>query len=204
MSPNPNHHSKVVLSLSILFLGSVLWAWLGRKPAAMTPTAITPPAETARQELVQRDDHWYRKGETIPFTGRMIDFYPGGEVLARCDIGNGLPNGVSETWYTNGQMQVREHFKNGISNGLREKWYANGNKLSRAMISEGKVTGTFRSWHDNGQLAEQIEMKLGQPDGIAWAYYPSGFVKAETTVRDSQILDRKSWKDGELAASAPP
>jgi antitoxin component YwqK of YwqJK toxin-antitoxin module len=70
-----------------------------------------------------------------------------------------------------------------VSNGQREKW---------------------QSWHDNGQLSEQIDMNLGQADGIAWAYYPSGFVKAETTVRDGQILDRKSWKDGERAASALP
>jgi antitoxin component YwqK of YwqJK toxin-antitoxin module len=95
-------------------------------------------------------------------------------------------------------MQVREHFKNGVSDGLREKWHENGTRLSQAMIVEGKVTGTFQSWHDNGQLAEQINMKLGQADGTAWAYYPSGFLKAETKVHDGQVLDQKTWKDGEL------
>jgi antitoxin component YwqK of YwqJK toxin-antitoxin module len=73
--------------------------------------------------------------------------------------------------------------------------------LSQASIVEGKVTGTFRSWHDNGQLSEQIEMKLGKADGVALAYYPSGFMKAETTVQDGQILNRTSWKDGERAAT---
>jgi antitoxin component YwqK of YwqJK toxin-antitoxin module len=66
-----------------------------------------------------------------------------------------------------------------------------------ATIADGKVNGTFRSWHNNGHLSEQIEMKLGKADGIAWAWYPSGFVKAETTVRDGQILSQKTWKDGE-------
>jgi len=40
-------------------------------------------------------------------------------------------------------------------------------------------------------------MKLGQPDGIAWAYYPSGFLKAESSVHEGDVLDRKAWKDGE-------
>jgi antitoxin component YwqK of YwqJK toxin-antitoxin module len=69
---------------------------------------------------------------------------------------------------------------------------------------DGKVTGTFRSWHDNGQLSEQIEMKPGRADGLAWAYYPSGFVKTETTMRDGQILNRKFWKDGERAGIGLP
>jgi antitoxin component YwqK of YwqJK toxin-antitoxin module len=99
---------------------------------------------------------------------------------------------------------VREHFKDGVSNGLREKWYENSTRLSQAMIVDGKVTGTFRSWHDNDKIAEQIKMKLGIPDGVAWAYYPSGFVKAETTVREGQVLSRKAWKDGELASIGLP
>ena len=40
-------------------------------------------------------------------------------------------------------------------------------------------------------------MKLGQPDGIAWAYYPSGFLKAESSVHEGDVLDRKARKDGE-------
>jgi antitoxin component YwqK of YwqJK toxin-antitoxin module len=104
---------------------------------------------------------------------------------------------VSETWYTNGQVEVREHFKDGVSHGLREKWYENGTRLSLAMIADAKVIGTFRSWHDNGQLSEQIEMKLGLPDGVALAYYPSGFLKAETTVHEGQVLERKLWNDGD-------
>jgi len=47
-------------------------------------------------------------------------------------------------------------------------------------------------------------MKLGRADGIAWAWYPSGFVKAETTVQNGQVLNRKSWKDGEQARTGRP
>ena len=163
--------------------------------------SIAPAPEIVRRDLVQTDGRWFQASHTNSFTGIMVDRYPDGARLLRCEISNGLPNGVSESWYTNGQLQVREHFKNGVSHGLREKWHENGARLSQASIVEGKVTGTFQSWHDNGQLAERIEMKLGKAEGTAWAYYASGFLKAETTVRDGNVLERKVWKDGERRES---
>ena len=163
--------------------------------------SIPPAPEMARRELVQNDGRWFQAGHANPFTGIMVDRCPDGSQSLRCEISDGLLNGVCESWYTNGQSQVREHFKNGVSHGLREKWHENGARLSQASIVEGKVSGTFQSWHDNGQLAERIEMKLGKAEGTAWAYYASGFLKAETTVRDGNVLDRKVWKDGERRES---
>jgi hypothetical protein len=42
---------------------------------------------------------------------------------------------------------------------------------------------------------------LRSAEGTAWAYYASGFLKAETTVHDGNVLERKVWKDGELRES---
>ena len=186
-------------------MGAALFVFLRQPPAKVTKA---PALEVSRHDLMQTGGHWYRSGATNPFTGWMVDYYPGGALLSRSRISNGLLNGLSETWHTNSQMQVRESFKDGISDGLREKWYENGLKQSRATIVAGQIIGTFQSWHDNGQLSEQIDMKHGQPDGTAWAYYPSGFVKAETTVAGGKVLARKSWEDGQrrrasAAANAP-
>lgn len=190
---------KLFIALTIVCVGAALYLVLPQLPPKV-PAAVR---DTPRHQLVEHNGRWYRNGEASPFTGCMVDYYPGGTLLARSQISNGLLNGMSETWYTNGQMQMREHFKKGVSQGLREKWHENGTKLSQAMIVEGKVTGTFRSWYDNGQLSEQIEMKLGKADGVAWAYYPSGFLKAETTVTDGQVLARQTWKDGERKPEPP-
>jgi len=194
MNSNRSRFAAVIAALAFVCLGAALFVFLRRQ----TAIAIHAPVpELVRHDLVRTDGRWYRSGETNPFTGWMVDYYPGGALLSRSQISNGLLNGVSETWYTNGQLQARESFRDGVSDGLREKWYLNGFKQSQAMIAAGEVIGTFQSWHENGQLSEQIEMKRGQPDGTAWAYYPSGFVKAETTVADGKVLARKSWEDGQ-------
>ena len=194
MSSKRNHLRNLLLLVVALGFVTGLCIFLrARAPRE----AAAPPAETLRHDLVQTDGYWYRSGETNPFTGWMVDYYPDGARLSRSQISNGILNGVCETFYTNSQMQMRENFKQGISDGLREKWHANGVKLSRATIAAGKIMGTFQSWHDNGQLSEQIELKSGQPDGVAWAYYPSGFLKAETKITEGQVRERKSWQDGE-------
>jgi antitoxin component YwqK of YwqJK toxin-antitoxin module len=80
---------------------------------------------------------------------------------------------------------------------MRQKWQPNGRLLSEATIVEGKLEGTFRRYHENGQLAEQIEMKNDKPDGLARAFFRSGFVQSETHVRAGVVLARDSYHDGE-------
>ncbi|HWD17893.1 MAG TPA: toxin-antitoxin system YwqK family antitoxin [Verrucomicrobiae bacterium] len=179
-----------VLLLALVGL-ALFWARSSRPPVA--PAA---PVAVPRREMAQRDGLWHHGADTNLFTGIMSETYTNGVTMARIAISNGLVHGWTETWFANGQRQSREGFKNGVSDGLREKWFENGRKMSEATISNGVVVGNFRRWYDNGQLAEMIEMTNGQPAGVAW--YPSGYVKAETTVQNGKALNRRFWKDGEL------
>src|SRR5262245_27225220 len=195
MSSNRKNGFKPAIAVAVVALALVAVICLIRRQPTKSDSVL--PKETPRREMAQNEGLWYRHGQTNPFSGCMVDYYPNGALLSRCEISNGLAHGMSESWYTNGQMQVREHFKHGISDGEREKWHENGARLSQAITVEGNVTGSFRSWHDNGQLSEQIEMKLGKPDGVALAFYPSGFLKAETTAHNGEVVSRESWPDGE-------
>lgn len=186
-------HRALLAGLTFAIIGGACWmAW---RPVRTAPTVVD--AEVLRQNLALRDGRWYRTGQTNPFTGCMADYYPNGARMFRAAVSNGLLNGVSEGWYTNGQVQIRETYKDSVADGLREKWYENGQRKSEAMITQGKLEGPFRSWHENGQLSEKIELVQGQPEGEAWAFYSSGFAKARTEVRAGQVLDQKSWEDGQ-------
>lgn len=177
----------VALGAAVLFL---------RSHPRVAP-AESPWPEVTRAALEQREGRWYERERTSAFTGWLVERDGEGRTLARSAISNGVPNGVSEGWYPNGQLQIREHFVAGVSHGQRERWHPSGQRQSEATIERGQVVGTFRRWHENGQLAEQIEMKAGQPDGVAMAYFPSGFVKAETVTEAGRIIRQSSWADGE-------
>ena len=198
MKPAARNAPKLLLAVAAIGVAG-FFVWRGAPHRRQPARLLTPPV--ARHDLTLRDGRWYRLSSTNAFTGVMVDTYTNGAMMARSMISNGLPNGWSETWYTNAQLEVRECFSNGVSDGLREKWYQNGRKMSEATIVAGEVTGTFQSWHENGQLRERIHMKQGKPDGIAWAYYPSGFAKAEIAMQNGNVLNRKSWKDGEHKTS---
>ncbi len=179
--------------LLVLAVGGLLVLFWRVKPV---PKPVVLP-EARRSELSLREKRLYRAGEAQPFTGIMVEHYPGGAVQSRSVVSNGVLHGFSRGWYTNGQMQVEEIFLNGVSDGTRVKWHANGRKESEASIAQGKLHGTFTRWHENGTLAERIEMKNGQPDGESIAWYPSGFVKARARLEKGEVREQKFWKDGE-------
>lgn len=157
-----------------------------------------------RSALVLRDGRLYPQGSEKPFTGFVIERWPGGEMQSRSSVSNGLLEGLSEGWHTNGQRQVEEIFHDGVSDGLRTKWHPNGKKLSEANIKAGKIEGIFRRWDESGALSEEILMRDGNPDGLSRGFYPSGFLRAEARMERGKILEQHFWKDGEKNASEAP
>lgn len=193
----------LLLISMIVVTAAAVWLWRDRNTTPSVSSPRTPPVELLRSELVLADGRLCRVGTSNAFTGVMVECYPDGDLRSRSAVANGLLNGLSEGWFTNKQLQVSEHFTNGVSHGLRVKWHANGLKAAEAQIVEGKLHGRFVSWHESGTKAAEIEFNQGQPDGISSAYFPSGALKSQVTMCDGAVIDRKDWKDGELARVDP-
>ena len=185
-------YGRVVLMVILLGAGWLVLRWRTKAPAP-APRLV----EVARTNLVLQTNGWYARGQTNLFYGILVDYYPGGRVMSRSVVSNGLLEGLSEGWYTNGQLQVRETYRANYSDGTRTRWFANGNKLSEATVLHGKINGLYRRWYEDGKLAEEIPMKDGQIDGEGRAYYPSGYVKATVKYQAGKVVQQQSWKDGE-------
>ena len=195
---------RTLLLISMIAVAAaVVGLWRDQNPSPSVGSALTPPVELLRTELVLTDGRLCPVGTSNAFTGVMVERYPDGGLRSRSAVANGLLNGLSEGWFTNKQLQVSEHFTNGVSHGLRVKWHANGLKAAEAQIVDGKLHGRFVSWHESGTKAAEVEFHQGQPDGISSAYFPSGALKSQVTMRDGAVIDRKDWKDGELARVDP-
>jgi antitoxin component YwqK of YwqJK toxin-antitoxin module len=162
------------------------------------------PVEVPRAALEVRNGRIYRPGETAPFTGVMVEFYPDGARLSRSVVVEGHLHGLSEGWHPDGQLQVREHFVHGLSHGERVKWHANGATQSLAVIVEGQLHGPFRRWHENGALAEELTMNRSQPDGLARAFYPSGHLKSRVRLENGRVVEQQFWPEGTQRAEDQP
>lgn len=187
-----------VLILLGLVAGALLVLKLVSRTRAKEASALP---EMARKDLLLRDGRWLRSDTTAPFTGLMLEHYPGGQLKSRAAVSNGLLEGLSAGWYSNGVQQIEEHFRTGVSHGARVKWYEDGSRLSTVTVSNGQLEGTFQRWHTNGVLAEQVELHQGQPDGWSRAFYPSGSLKAEARMQQGRVIERKFWNDGERPAT---
>jgi len=173
-----------------LGVGLVLVLRPAKPPAAALP-------EVARTNLVRLDGRWCRIGQTNPFTGALLEYYPGGCVQSRAMVSNGLLEGLSERWHTNGQLEAREYYRTNYSDGPRTKWFPDGKKLSEATIVLGKMQGIFRRWYENGQLAEEIPMRDGKIEGVGRSWYESGFLKAQLKFHNGEMVEAKNWQDGQ-------
>ncbi|MBC8002466.1 MAG: toxin-antitoxin system YwqK family antitoxin [Opitutaceae bacterium] len=184
-------------------LAAVVCFLLIQRPAWFFPStaSITRLPSAGTSELSLREGRLYRAGETVGFTGLMLETYEGGVQKSRTSISNGLIHGLSEGWHTNGQLQVSEVFKEGKSHGIRTKYYSNGTNLSQATIVDGRIEGQFRRWHENGRLAEQIDMKDGVPHGVSLTYFPSGYLRAQTVLSNGATVTQKFWRDGQVKES---
>lgn len=186
----------ILLLMTGLFLvvGMVLLMKFGLRPPA--PVASLP--ETHLTNLVMNAGRWMVRGGTNGFTGVLFDTYADGAKKSRSAVSNGWLQGISQGWFTNGQVQVEEHFVKSVSHGTRTKWHPNGRKMSEAGIVDGKLHGLFSRWNEEGVLTEEVEMKEGKADGFARSFYPSGFVKTEVRMKAGEVVDQKSFQDGEL------
>lgn len=188
-----------MLSASLMILLAVL---LGMWWHERSPRPKNELIHALRSELFFRDSRLYRTGDTMSFTGVMLERYDDGALKSRSSVSAGLLHGLSEGWYTNGQVQVREPFRNGLSHGVRTKWYPDGTKSSEATIVDGKLHGKFRRWHNNGALAEEIHFLEGRPHGVSMAYFPSGFLRTRAAAQQGEITEQEFWQDGGVP-SAP-
>ena len=186
-----------VITLSLIAVGTLWFAFLRPRPATI-PTVTLPPApEVALTNLTLRNDRLYPRDDTNAFSGSMVEHYPDGVLKSRSSVRQGRLEGPSEGWYTNGVLQVREHFVDGVSHGTRTKWFPDGSKASEAAITNGQVVGIFRRWREDGSLAEEIAMDRDKPHGLSRSFYPSGAIQTEARLEHGQLIDRKSWNDGE-------
>ena len=160
------------------------------------------------EELEKSEDGLRLKSTGKPFTGYLVEYYPGNRtsqlqqvetkpLKSRSVIRGGSLNGLSEGWYGDGQKQVEETFIDGKSHGVRVKWHRNGRKAAEDSIVMGKLHGPCRKWRDNGQLSEEMTMVDGQADGVARSWFPNGSQKAEAKLEMGEVIKQEFWKDGE-------
>ena len=105
-------------------------------------------------DLVERNDLYYKKFSNVPFTGKITGSYRG-------SIKDGKREG---TWihYRDGQVWFKLDYKDGKRNGLLEWYYNNGQLHNKGYLKDGKQDGLWEWYNKDGSLEKTETFKNGE------------------------------------------
>jgi len=97
-------------------------------------------------DLVERNNLFYKKFTDIPFTGKIDELKINGHMV------DGLKNGLWVKYYSNGQLENKINFKNGKPDGIIEFYFDNGQIETKLTYKNGVLTGEAEVYDYNGNL----------------------------------------------------
>ena len=157
--------------------------------------------EVSYDDLVYRNDLYYKKFTNIPFSGKVTEIrktsiWDDHETelnLVRSlitNIGkmkNGLRTGTWLSYYESGQLHQKSNYRRGIPYGPWIKYFQNG-KISNIIRYNkmGQKHGRQEGYFKNGQLALEQTFKDGKEDGVFNIYYDDGSFSTTGSHKDGK------------------
>jgi len=96
------------------------------------------------EEKYEYDWSYFRKSNNEPFTGRVIRFYPNGQLNHQCLVVNSEEEGYFEFYHENGKLMIEGNYRGGREEGV---WKDYG--------EDGKISGVV--CYQNG---EEVDMSF--------------------------------------------
>jgi hypothetical protein len=127
-----------------------------------------------RKMIENRSKVFYVKGETEPFSGTAVEYYPKGPISSKFSYRNGIPHGPGLMFYKDGQKMAEAMQENGYVNGLYTEWYPNGKKKKQVTFEQGKKIGIQKEWWENGNIRREETYVDGALHGKVWDYDKKG------------------------------
>lgn len=148
--------------------------------------------------------------------GEEREYYPYGQLKARCFYVKGLKEGHSVQYYNpvdiNGNEKTEEeggmgddgeqkimsqsYYINGKLNGTRIAYQPNGNIKAIMEYIDGKEHGVHKTWRKNGTLEEEEWYEMGKNHGETKMWHPNGQLKSSAFYVDGSLHGvYQEWHD---------
>ena len=106
-------------------------------------------------DLVERNDLYYKKFTNVPFNGEISGIESG-------KFKNGKKNGVWEWYYENGQLSTKVNYKDGEPEGFWESYHENGQLEYKGNVKDAKQDGLWEFFNKDGSLKKTETWKNGE------------------------------------------
>jgi len=152
----------------VLVTGCSVLPW--KKPQAKKPpvTSVDSAYAVSLGLMEERNDGlWYQKKGQQPFSGRVEEKYPDGQLAAVMTLYDGLKDGPYKLWYQSGQKQLEVVFRNGKMHGVGREWYENRQDRREIHYDEGQRKA-LKEWYADGTQKWLLDWESdGSPRKVA-------------------------------------
>ena len=106
-------------------------------------------------DLVERNDLYYKKFTNVPFTGEVSGIENG-------KFKNGIKDGEWLVFHENGQLWYKTNWEDGEKNGPYEVYYDNGQLKEKGNHKDGWEDGLWEYFNKDGSLKRTETWKEGK------------------------------------------
>ena len=180
--------------------------------------------EVSYDDLVYRNDLYYKKFTNIPFSGKVTEIRKTsiwddqetelnlvrGLITNIGKMKNGLKTGTWLSYYESGQLHSKYNYRRGRVYGTSEVYFRNGKISEKNRYNKmGQMHGRQDSYHKNGQLILVMTFKDNKQDGVLKGYYDDGSISTTGAFKgdkldgiwksynqDGSLKEATTWKNG--------
>ena len=113
-------------------------------------------------EVVKRDDIFYRKFSNIPFSGHIESYHPNGQLKIIGDFSSGKKVGNWIEYYLSGIKKSEGQFSNGKKDGLWVYYFLNKNIKEKQYYIEGNKDGLWEKFDVHGTVVQTESYQNGK------------------------------------------
>jgi len=143
----------------------------------------------------------YQVGESTPFTGTAVWYYPSGQIEQESSYQDGKEHGSEIWWHESGVRAGQSEYKDGVLHGPTVQWYPDGKQMEfQASLQNGKQQGLELWWHPNGKKKSVTSYVNGDRQGKAEGWFKDGTLAWEADWKnDAEHGKYSEWyESGEL------
>ena len=113
-------------------------------------------------EIVKRDDTFYRKFSNIPFSGHIESYHPNGQLKIIGDLSDGKKVGNWIEYYLSGIKKSEGQFANGKKDGPWVYYFLNANIKEKQFFIDGYKDGLWEKFDVHGTVVQTESYQNGK------------------------------------------
>jgi antitoxin component YwqK of YwqJK toxin-antitoxin module len=113
-------------------------------------------------EVVKRDNTYYKKFSNVPFSGYLESYYPNGQLKIIGGFSDGKKVGEWIEYYMNGIKKSEGQFVSGKKDGAWVYYFLNANIKEKQFYNNGNKDGLWEKFNVNGAIVQTESYQNGK------------------------------------------